>query len=101
MAALSECIIPGTRTSGTAWRAYVDDALEHADPGFQTAFKDGLTWLDRYVSRSTSTSFVELEREHQHRLLEAISDNNRAHEPMGYAFLTQIKQLTIEGYYRS
>lgn len=101
VAALSECVIPGTRTSGAAWRAYVDDALEHADPGFQAAFRDGLGWLDDYVSRSAGRAFVELDRDHQHRLLAAISDTSRAHEPKGYAFLTQIKQLTIEGYYRA
>jgi len=101
VAALSECIIPGTGTSGSVVRAYIDDALEHAEPAFQTAFRDGLAWLEDYVSRSAGRPFIELDRDHQHRLLAAISDTSRAHEPKGYAFLTQIKQLTIEGYYRS
>ncbi|MDX1390319.1 MAG: gluconate 2-dehydrogenase subunit 3 family protein [Acidobacteriota bacterium] len=101
VAALSECVVPGTATSGTAWRAYIDDALEHAEPAFQTAFKDGLAWLDGYVARAAGAPFVELDRNDQHHLLAAISDTSRAHEPKGYAFLTQIKQLTIEGYYRS
>ena len=45
--------------------------------------------------------FIELDRDQQHQLLTVISDTSRSHEPKGYAFLTQIKQLTIEGYYRS
>ena len=45
--------------------------------------------------------FTELDRGQQHQLLTAISDTSRSHEPKGYAFLTQIKQLTIEGCYCS
>jgi len=104
VAALSECIIPGAGLSEAAhegMQAYIDGALERAEPGFQEAFADGLAWLEDYVSRSTGRSFVELGRDDRHRLLAAISDTSRAHEPTGYAFLTQIKQLTIEGYYRS
>jgi hypothetical protein len=100
---LSECIVPETRAPGAGGvpvHEYIDSALARAEPAVQTAFREGLSWLDRYASRSTGMRFIELARLEQLRLLAEISDTSRAHEPMGYAFLTQIKQLTIEGYYR-
>ena len=108
VASLSECVIPGPwlrpRTPGAGDGAvleYIDLALSRAEPAIQTCFNEGLSWLDEHVSRSMRKPFTELDRDQQHRLLAAISDTSRSHEPKGYAFLTQIKQLTIEGYYRS
>ncbi len=106
VASLSECVIlrPWPRTPGAhdgAVVEYIDLALSRAEPAIQTCFNEGLSWLDEHVSRSMRKPFTELDRDQQHRLLAAISDTSRSHEPKGYAFLTQIKQLTIEGYYRS
>ena len=102
VASLSECVAlgpPGAR--GTALLEYIDLALSRAEPAVQQSFREGLAWFDGYVSRLMRTRFTELAPDQQHQLLAAISDTSRSHEPMGYAFLTQIKQLTIEGYYRS
>ena len=104
VASLSECVIPRPRTPGAGDGAvleYIDLALSRAEPAIQTCFNEGLSWLDEHVSRSMRKPFTELDRDQQYRLLAAISDTSRSHEPKGYAFLTQIKQLTIEGYYRS
>jgi len=99
---LSECVIVGPPSAGDgAVLEYIDLALSRAEPAVQSSFSEGLSWLDEYVSRSMRTRFTELARDQQHELLAAISDTSRSHEPKGYAFLTQIKQLTIEGYYRS
>ena len=99
---LSECVILGPPSAGDgAVLEYIDLALSRAEPAVQQSFKEGLSWLDEYVSRSMRKRFTELARDQQHELLAAISDTSRSHEPKGYAFLTQIKQLTIEGYYRS
>lgn len=105
VASLSDCIIPRTSAPGArdaAVHEYIDLALSRSEPAVQTSFNDGLAWLDEYVSRSTRrhVSFSELDRQGQHRLLAEISDTSRAHEPKGYAFLTLVKQLAIEGYYR-
>jgi len=104
VASLSECVIPWPGPLGAREDAvleYIDLALSRAEPAVQSSFRDGLSWLDDYVSRSMRKRFTELDRNQQHQLLTAISDTSRSHEPKGYAFLTQIKQLTIEGYFRS
>lgn len=104
VASVSECVIswpwpPGAREGEVL--EYIDLALSRAEPAVQSSFNEGLSWLDDYVSRAMRKRFTELDRDQQHQLLTVISDTSRSHEPKGYAFLTQIKQLTIEGYYRS
>ncbi|GMR21997.1 MAG: hypothetical protein BMS9Abin37_0320 [Acidobacteriota bacterium] len=103
VASLSECVIvePPSARDAEEVLEYIDLALSRAEPAVQTSFNEGLSWLDEYVSRSMRKRFTELASDQQHELLAAISDTSRSHEPKGYAFLTQIKQLTIEGYYRS
>ena len=106
VASLSDCIVPRTRAPGArdaAVHEYIDFALSRAEPSVQASFSEGLRWLDDYVRRSMRQrlTFTELDRDQQHQLLAEISDTSRSHEPKGYAFFTQIKQLTIEGYYRS
>ena len=104
VASVSECVISWPRAPGAREgevREYIDLALSRAEPAVQSSFNEGLSWLDDYVSRAMRKRFIELDRDQQHQLLTAISDTSRSHEPKGYAFLTQIKQLTIEGYYRS
>lgn len=99
VASLSDCIIPGTKDR--AVHEYIDFALSRSEPTVQSSFSEGLSWLGSYVVRSMrrDVTFAELNREQQHALLAAISDTSHAHEPQGYAFFTQVKQLTIEGYY--
>ena len=104
VASVSECVIswpwaPDAREGEVL--EYIDLALSRAEPAVQSSFNEGLSWLDDYVSRAMRKRFTELDRDQQHQLLTVISDTSRSHEPKGYAFLTQIKQLTIEGYYRS
>lgn len=101
---LSECIISRAEAPGasdTSVVDYIDSALARSEPAVQVAFYEGLSWLEEYARRSMGMRFIELDRDRQHRLLAEISDTSRAHEPKGYAFLTLIKQLTIEGYYRA
>jgi len=100
VASLSQCVIVGPPgPDDGAVVEYIDRALSRAEPAIQQSFNEGLSWLNEYVSRSMGKRFTELARDQQHALLAAISDTSRSHEPQGYAFLTQIKQLTIEGYY--
>ena len=103
VASLSECILTTSEASGrrvVAVHEYIDLALDRSDARVQGQFRDGLAWFDGHLSRNGKGRFVDLSRQEQLHLLEAISDTSRAHEPKGYAFFTQIKQLTIEGYYR-
>jgi hypothetical protein len=102
VASLSQCVALGpTGARDAAVLEYIDLALSRAEPAVQQSFNEGLSWLNEYVSYSMRQRFTELARDQQHELLAAISDTSRSHEPQGFAFLTQIKQLTIEGYYRS
>ncbi|TDI36085.1 MAG: gluconate 2-dehydrogenase subunit 3 family protein [Acidobacteria bacterium] len=100
VARLSECVLPRTDRPGRRDRAaheYIDLALSRAEPRVQNAFSDGLSWLESYVFSSRQRKFNELDRSEQRRLLAEISDTSRSSDPRGHAFLTQIKQLTIEG----
>ncbi len=97
---LSECVLPRIDRPGARDRAvheYIDLALSRAEPRVQNAFNDGLSWLESHVSTSRQRKFTELDRDDQRRLLAEISDTSRSRDPRGYAFLTQVKQLTIEG----
>ena len=100
VASLSECVLPRTdrlRARGRAVHEYIDLALSRAELREQNAFNDGLSWLDAHVSTSRQRKFTELDRDDQRRLLAEISDTARFGNPRGHAFLTQVKQLTIEG----
>ena len=104
VARLAALIIPRTDSPGAADKAvheYIDYALSESDRATQKSFQDGLRWLDEHVAASRHRRFVELDDNEQHQLLEEISDTSRSHEPTGYAFFTQLKQLSIEGYYLS
>lgn len=103
VACLSECILSSAQTAvarDPSVHRYIDFALSEAEPSFQASFEEGLVWLENYVTRARGVNFTSLDRSEQYQLLAEISDTSRSHEPKGYAFLTQIKQLTIEGYYR-
>lgn len=103
VANLSACIMSEAEAEGSrhpAIHEYIDVALSEAEPAVQASFNQGLSWLDHYAARSTGHCFVELDRTDQLALLAEISDTSRSHEPTGFAFLTLIKQLTIEGHYR-
>ena len=100
VASLSECVLPRTDRPDARDRAvheYIDLALSRAEPCTQNAFSDGLAWLQSYVLESRQRKFTELGRDEQRRLLAEISDTSRSNDPRGHAFLTQVKQLTIEG----
>lgn len=103
VASLSECVLPRTDRLGARDRSvheYIDLALSRAELGEQHAFNDGLSWLESHVSASRQRRFTELDRDDQRRLLAEISDTSCFSNPRGHAFLTQVKQLTIEGSWR-
>lgn len=104
VAALAECILHRSETPGardTAVHEYIDLSLSRSDASVQRDFKKGLAWLEARLSGSRARKFTELDGKERRRLLAEISDTSRSHEPEGYAFFTLIKQLAIEGYYRS
>lgn len=104
VASLCDCIVFGAHPPvpcDTPVHEYIDFALSEAEPAVQKGFNEGLAWLDRYAAHSRQAKFTSLPRDEQYQLLSEISDTSRSHEPTGYAFLTHIKQLTIEGYYSS
>lgn len=101
---LAECIIPRTDTPGArdaAVHEYIDFTLARAESTVQQRFTDGLAWFDAYVAASRRAAFTELDPDRQNDLLTELSDPGRSPAPEGHAFFTQMKDLTIEGYYRS
>jgi hypothetical protein len=97
---LAELIIPQTDSPGAKVanvHQYIDFVLSEATEKQQGSFRSGLAWLD---DRSGSR-FVSLDERAQIELLEALSADGSSEDERGVAFFEQIKQLTVQGYYRS
>lgn len=95
---LAQVETPGVEHAGI--HEYIDLVLSRSDESVRTRFEEGLSWLDAYSRQSRRRNFADLSRRERRSLLEEISDTSANHEPDGYRFLTEVKQLTIEGYYR-
>ncbi len=107
--ALSDRIIPATDTPGAAAakvNQYIDWALSQAPVDDQRAFRAGLGWIDADSDRRYGRRFIDLDSSTQDELLTPLAqaadgaDRTAAAEP-GPAFFADLKQRTIEGYYRS
>ena len=97
---LAELIIPQTDTPGAKAanvHQYIDFVLSEATEKRQGSFRGGLAWLDE----RSGSRFVSLDEQAQIKLLEALSADGSSEDERGVAFFEQIKQLTVEGYYRS
>lgn len=104
--ALAERIIPATDTPGATGarvHQYIDWVLSEADAEAQRAFRDGLVWIDADSTRRSGARFVDLDPSAQDELLTPLANaaDRRDTADAGPAFFADVKQRTIEGYYRS
>ena len=104
VAAVAERIIPRTETPGArdaGVHEYIDFALERGEASARQAFAEGLRWFEGHVRESRQTAFTDLDRAQQDEVLTELSDPASAPAPEGHAFFLRMKELTIDGYYRS
>jgi hypothetical protein len=95
VAQLAERILPETDTPGARAalvHQYIDFVLSTADPPFSARLREGLQSLDQKCQALFGRPFAKLESAGQDQILTQISDS---------PFFQQIKQLTVDGYYRS
>lgn len=101
---LSELIIPTTDTpGGKAARVneWVDVYLEDLAEDKGRSFLMGLGWLDGYSNRKHSQPFIGLNEAQQIAILEELMDATAEELQPGRAFFTEMKRLTVQGYYTS
>jgi hypothetical protein len=100
--ALSEVIIPATDTPGAKEakvNEYIDLILHDGPPERRNSFLAGLAWLDGYAIRQHSKPFVRLTAEQQTAILRALDGAKDGPLKPGADFFTDIKRLTVAGYY--
>jgi len=100
---LSELILPRTETPGAhdaQVNRYIDrmlaEGMEQAD---RERFLEGLAWLDRHCRQELGSAFVNLDSARQMAVLGIMAAS--AADTRARRFFTQIKDLTLRGYYTS
>ncbi|HJO37312.1 MAG: gluconate 2-dehydrogenase subunit 3 family protein [Vicinamibacterales bacterium] len=104
VAAVAERIIPRTETPGArdaAVHEYIDFALDRGEAEARESFATLVRWFERHVREAHRAAFADLQQDRQDEILTALSDPATAAAPEGHAFFVLMKELTIEGYYRS
>ena len=98
---VADCVGHEPTAPGARRRAvrYVDRVLSQADRRTQRSFLLGLERLDAFAEHHRGRRFVALNAGERSRVLSLASDTHRFRQPEVHAFLTHLKQLTIEGYY--
>ena len=97
--ALAELIVPGA-SKGNA--AEFIDLLVSANPDLKAAWTGGLAWMNRWMERAHSASFVAAKPEQQTALLDIIAfrKNAATHAP-GVRFFEVARKMTVDAYYTS
>jgi hypothetical protein len=102
MAAIAGTIIPRTDTPG-AMEAKVHEHLDRilaASPRVkQTAFLEGLSWLDGYSMRTEGKPIVRLSNEDRERMLVHFIESPLQDEKPGHDFVVDAKRWTATIYY--
>jgi hypothetical protein len=103
---LSETIIPEDGHSGGAKAAKVADFFEqffrdNTDDARKSLWREGLRLIDSMSEHYSGKSFVKANPEERIALLTVLSDNDHMSDLPEVRFFTDLKRLTVEGYYTS
>ena len=102
--ALTELIIPQTDTPGAKAalvNRYIDLILNDGGSEPRVSFLEGLGWLDGYAIRKHNAPFVKLSAAQQTEILESLDGVKLPEIEPGARFFSQLKRLTVDGYYTS
>ncbi|MCD2422812.1 gluconate 2-dehydrogenase subunit 3 family protein [Niabella pedocola] len=105
---LADIIIPKDEVSGSASEAKVPDFIHFTvkdQPKMQTPMRGGLRWLDVQCLNKFGKPFKDCTAEQQIQLVDLIAYPDRAKDKpelsQGVAFFTQMRNLTVTGFYTS
>lgn len=103
---LSETIIPKDSHSGGAKDAKVVDFIEQhvgesGDKEQQQLWREGLRLIDLMSQHYTGKTFIDGSPEDRVAVLTVLSDNERMTDLLEVRFYTELKELTVLGYYTS
>jgi hypothetical protein len=99
---LSELIIPSTDTPGAKEarvNEYIDLILHDGPPERRNRFLAGLAWLDGHAIRQHAKPFVRITEDQQVAILRSLDAAEGTALKPGADFFTDIKRLTVAGYY--
>jgi hypothetical protein len=97
---LCELIVPGASKGGAA--EFID-LLASQNPEMAAIYTGGLAWLDHYLARTASNSFLEATPADQTALLDQIAyaRNRTAELSAGIRFFDWARRMTVDAYYTS
>jgi len=107
IATLCDIILPATSTAGSATEAKVPEFIEFMAKDlpsyFQLPFRGGLMWLDGEANKRFEKRFVDCTPEQEIEIVDDIAypdpDNKKPEMAPGIKFFSQIRNLTMTGYY--
>jgi gluconate 2-dehydrogenase gamma chain len=104
VAELAERILPATDTPGakaTLVHQYIDWQLSLQQPERARRFREGLAWLERRSQALYQKPIIGLPAKQLDSLLARLVSPDTDEEAAGVEFFTELKGLTVDGYYRS
>lgn len=101
---LADIIIPADGKSGSATQAGVPAFIEFIVkdmPQYQTPIRGGLRWLDNHSNKRFGKSFAGITPKQRIEIVEDIAypDDVKPEFSQGAAFFSQIRNLTVTGFY--
>jgi hypothetical protein len=107
IATLCDIILPATATAGSATDAKVPEFIEFLAKDlpayYQLPFRGGLMWLDSEANKRFKKRFVECTPEQEIAIVDDIAypdpDGEKPDMAPGIKFFSQIRNLTMTGYY--
>ena len=101
---LADIIIPAEGKSGSATQAGVPafiDFIVKDMPHYQTPIRGGLRWLDNHSTKRFGKSFAAITPKQRIEIVEDIAypDDVKPEFSHGAAFFSQIRNLTVTGFY--
>jgi gluconate 2-dehydrogenase subunit 3-like protein len=103
---LAETIIPADSHSGGAKAAkvadYIDEFLARSfDDAQKSTWREGLRLVDVMSLHYHGKSFVDASQDERNAVLKVLSDNEKMTDLPEVRFFTELKRLTVRGYYTS